>query len=237
MDGALLAFPTDYLSDSEYLARKAILSTRTGFNYKGIFTPDSISDSFTLEMRKLAELNARHFHVDTNYYERLSSIIGEVSKSSIRLPYNVTVFHLTYRQGSPYVILRQNEETKEITTIDASGSVIEESEYLLEALAVCIALEAEIIGKVEMLNDLGKSSKRGSIASRSYKILEIKTTSLISSIGNVNTGRKSPALHLRRGCWVKRGDKLFWRRSTIVGYITDGVVIKQYSTPAKSKIK
>lgn len=230
-----LVSPSDFLKDSEYLTRRAILGTRTSLNYKDVLTPVSINDSFALEMKRLADLNARHFHIETNYYDLLSSVIGKVDKSSIRLPYNVTVFHLTYRQGSPYVILKQNEETKEITTIDASGIVVKDSEFLLEALAVCIALEAEIIGKVEMLNDLGKSPKRRSIASRSYKILEIKTITLISSIGNVNTGRKSPALHLRRGCWAKRGDKLFWRRSTIVGYITDGVVIKQYSTPVKSK--
>lgn len=244
---SILGSPKKQLDFSEYMARRHILDTRVQWVYDDIMRTNGLRHATASEeaeaielrnMQYLLGLDAHHFEISENFYKLLEPIMGNIKSEEIRLPYEWSVFHLKYHveegisDKPTIVVMHQDPETKELTVHPLMGdtAVNPDSPYVKEAMAVCIALDAEIVGKTTIAADLGRPTKKDSIARRTFKILRLKTSAkFISNIHNVNTGRKATALHFRRGHWVRRKGKTFWRRSTIVGKIEYGVVEKIYS--------
>lgn len=244
---SIAATPKQRLDFSEYMARRHILGTRVQWAYDDIMRANGLrpatanEEAEAIELRNmqyLLGLDAHHFEIGENFYKLLEPIMGNIKAEEIRLPYEWSVFHLKYHveegisDKPTIVVMHQDPETKELTVHPLMGdtAVNPDSLYVKEAMAVCIALDAEIVGKTTIAADLGRPTKKDSIARRTFKILRLKTSAkFISNIHNVNTGRKATALHFRRGHWVRRKGKTFWRRSTIVGKIEYGVVEKVYS--------
>lgn len=188
-------------------------------------------------MEILLGLNAHHFQVEENFLELLKPIMHKINHNEVMLPYEWSVFHLNYHttddQTKPpvMVIAHQDPETKALTsyTIDGELLVLENDPHLEEVMAVCVALDAEIIGKSCVAGDMKQPIKKSHVWRRTFKILRLKTAQkFIDNIHFVNTGRKGTALHFRRGHWVHRKTKVFWRRGSIVGKLEYGVVEKVY---------
>lgn len=238
---------SELLENSEYLARRHILATREDFRFNEIMKENGLSEISEEEAKRLQaqrnmeiflSLDAHHFQVEENFYELLKPVMENIRGNEIRLPYEWSIFHLNYYVTSgqfsePIVVmLHQDQETKAVTShaiVNGELVLMDTNLHLKEALAVCVALDAEIIGKSCIAGDLGRPTKKDSVFRRTFKILRLKTAKkFIDNIHFVNTGRKAVALHFRRGCWVNRKGKRFWRRSTIVGKIEFGVVEKVY---------
>lgn len=235
------------LSDSEYMARRAILGTRASFGWKDIMDQNGLREISPEEaerlrvqknMEILLGLDAHHFQIEQNFKELLAPVMQRISHKEIRLPYETCVFHLNYYVTGGHskepvvVIVRQDPETKKITSYTINGELLELSvnPYLDEVYAVCVALDAEIVGKTVIAGDLKQPTRKDHVSRRTFKVLVLKSgQKFIDNIHFVNTGRKAVALHFRRGHWVHRKSKTFWRRSSIVGKIEYGIVDKIYA--------
>ena len=225
------------LTDAEYQSRKRALSEITGFGFKAFGIYDRNITEAQRDAEFLLNLNAHHFEIDENYLKLLGGIFGKIDKNEIRLPYETCVFYLNYRRKnkitgySPFVILKQHHYTKKITIYELNGTLVEvkSSKYLDDVLAVLVAMDTQIVGQSCVIQDLKLTPRKPDVWKRTFKVLRLKTAKkIIEGAHCINTGRKAVALHYRRGCWVHRGEKVFWRRATIVGNIENGVVDKVY---------
>ena len=100
--------------------------------------------------------------------------------------------------------------------------------YLQHIFAVCAAIDAKLIARQEVMDDLGKAPRKTKQGGIIFKILPLRSAKQAVVRHNINTGRKSPALHVRRGHDLKTHGKKVWRRWTIVGDVFSGIVFKEY---------
>jgi len=100
--------------------------------------------------------------------------------------------------------------------------------YLQHIFAVCAAIDAKLIARQEVMDDLGKTPRKTKQGGIIFKILPLRSAKQAVVRHNINTGRKSPALHVRRGHDFKTHGKVVWRRWTIVGDVFSGIVFKEY---------
>lgn len=225
------------LADIEYQSRKQMLSKSAGFGFKAFDIYDRNITEAQRNAEFLLDLDAHHFEIDEDYLKLLGGIFGKIDKNEIRLPYDTCVFYLNYRRKNkitgypPFVILKQHHYTKKITIYELKGKLVEvkSSKYLDDVLAVLVAMDTQIVGQSCVIQDLKLAPRKPDVWKRTFKVLRLKTAKkIIEGAHYVNTGRKAVAMHYRRGCWVHRGEKIFWRRATIVGNIENGVVDKVY---------
>ena len=148
--------------------------------------------------------------VDTDYHSLLTSAMVSVYEREVQLPFEYCSFTLNYEKSAPTLYLHQNQETGSITALTSSGSRVSRGvrhQFIQHVYAVCIALDTNIAKKV-IRQAPHLPTNPNCLVGDSYEVVDIKGS-------NLNSNK----LHLRRGHYVRRNGKRFWRRWSIASTV------------------